>query len=132
MNRAVSVLLRLLIAIVVALALLTLERWIFSASFSGAIAEAPHRLFLFMDIGLGVWLLLLIVGAVRQRGIGWGVRGVIAAAVIGAVLNLLTVIAVGFVQQGGWATLFMLYAVEAGLAFIVGAVVAAFIVRPRP
>ena len=124
MTRVAAVLLHLVIAVAIALLLLAL--WL------GDAAEAARRLFLFMDIGLGVWLLLLIVSAVR----GWGPRAVMVSAVAGVVANLLTVLVVGFVQQGGVAGEFLFFGLTAGIAFLVGAGVAAtvvwLLVRPRP
>ncbi|CAN5383984.1 hypothetical protein BH11ACT5_BH11ACT5_23660 [soil metagenome] len=119
MNRALAVTLRLLIAIAVALALLGL--WLQN------LPEAARQLFLFMDIGLGVWLVLLIVGAVR----GWGIRALAVSAVIGAVLNLLTVTVVGLVQTGALPWEFIGWAAESGIAFLIGAAVALAVVKPR-
>lgn len=119
MPRLLAVILRLAIAIAVALALLGL--WLQS------LPEAARQLFLFMDIGLGVWLVLLIVGAVR----GWGIRALVVSAVIGAVLNLLTVTVVGLIQTGALPWEFIGWAVQAGLAFLVGAVIAVLVVKPR-
>ena len=118
MSRTLAVILRLLIAIAVALALLGL--WLMN------LPEAARQLFLFMDIGLGVWIVLLIVGAVR----GWGRNRIFFAAFAGVLLNLLTVIVVGFVQQGAAPWAFILFALTAGGAFLVGALVAARVV-PR-
>ena len=126
MTRAAAVLLYLVIAIAVALLLLGLWQWWLGGDLGAGFAEAARLLFLFMDIGLGVWLVLLIVGAVR----GWGRRRVFAAAAVGVVLNLATVLVVGFVQQGAVAWAFLFFAVTAGLAFLVGAAVAGMIV-PR-
>ena len=123
-----KVVLRLVIAIAVALVLLGLGQWFLSGSLVDGFVEGARILFLFMDIGLGVWLVLLIVGAVR----GWGRGPVLLSAVVGVVLNLLTVIVVGFVQGGAAPWAFMLWAVEGGAAFLVGAVVAAPAVQPRP
>lgn len=119
MPRPLAVILRLAIAIVIALALLGL--WLMN------LPEAARQLFLFMDIGLGVWLVLLIVGAVR----GWGIPSLLVAAVIGAVLNLLTVTVVGLIQSGELPWEFIGWAVQAGLAFLVGAAVAVLVVKPR-
>lgn len=127
MNRAAAVVLRLVVAVVVALVLLGLWQWFLSGDPAAGLAEAARLLFLFMDIGLAVWLVLLIVGAVR----GWGRGAAVLSAVVGVVLNLLTVIVVGFIQGGAAPWAFMLFAVEAGLAFLVGAVVAALAVKPR-
>jgi len=124
MIRVATVLLHLVIAIVVALALLTVWQGALLGGLAAGFGEAARLLFLFMDIGLGVWLVLLIVGAVR----GW--RGVFLTAVIGAALNLLTVLVVGFVQQGAVAWEFLSFAAAAGVAFLVGAAVSGIIV-PR-
>jgi hypothetical protein len=119
------VVIRLVLATVVALVLLTVWQWFLGGDLGAGVAEAARLLFLFMDIGLGVWLVLLIVGTVR----GWGSRAIVLAALAGVILNLLTVVVVGFVQQGAAPWAFMLFAIEAGIAFLVGAVVAAAVVK---
>ena len=124
MIRVATVLLHLVIAIVVALVLLTVWQGVLLGDPAAGLGEAARQLFLFMDIGLGVWLVLLIVGVVR----GW--RGVFLTAVIGAALNLLTVLVVGFVQQGAVAWEFLFFAAAAGVAFLVGVAVSGIIV-PR-
>src|SRR4051812_49034781 len=83
---------------------------------AAALGTAAHHLFLFMDIGLGVWVLLLVVLVVRRREAAASIR-VIVSGIIGALVNLLTVIVVGFVQQGGLPTEFLGFAAEAGSAF---------------
>ena len=50
------------------------------------------------------------------------------AAVIGVAVNALVVVVVGFIQ-GGWAPLFVVFALEAGLAFLVAVLVIAPIIR---
>ncbi len=127
MNRVVAVILRLLIAIAVALVPLTLWQTALRGSLADGFAEAARLLFLFMDIGLGVWLVLLVVGAMR----GWGTRRLFLAAVIGVVVNLATVTVVGLVQGGTVPWEFMLWAIEAGIAFLVGAAVALAVVKPH-
>jgi len=124
MRRAVAVVLHLVTAIVVALVLLTGWQWFLGGDLGAAFGEAARLLFLFMDIGLGVWLVLLVVGAVR----GW--RRVVPSAVVGVLLNLLTVLVVGFVQQGAVAWAFLFFGLTAGLAFLVGAGVSSIFV-PR-
>jgi hypothetical protein len=126
MTRVAFVILHLAIAIAVALLLLGLWQWFLGGDLGAAFGEAARLLFLFMDIGLGVWLVLLIVGAVR----GWGRNRIFFAAFAGVLLNLLTVIVVGFVQQGAAPWAFILFALTAGGAFLVGALVAARVV-PR-
>ena len=120
-----TVVLRLVVAVAIALVLLTLGQWFLSGDPVAGFLEGARLLFLFMDIGLGVWLVLLVVGAVR----GWGRGAVVLAALVGVVLNFVTVIVVGFVQGGAAPWAFMLFALEAGAAFLVGAVVAALVVK---
>ena len=67
-----------------------------------------------MDVGLGLWLVLLIVFAVRSPAHLSAGRTYLLL-VIGAVVNLAVVITVGFIQ-GGWAPLLVLFAIEAGIA----------------
>jgi hypothetical protein len=127
MSRTASVILRLLFAVAAALVLLGLWQWFLGGDLVAGFAEGARILFLFTDIALGVWLVLLIVGAAR----GWG-RGILfAAAVIGAVLNLVTVIVVGFIQGGAAPWAFILWAVEGGIALLIGAAVALAVVKPR-
>ena len=126
MTRVAFVFSHLVIAIVIALLLLGLWQWFLGGDLGAGFAEGARLLFFFMDIGLGVWLVLLIMGAVRS----WGRGRIVLAAIVGAALNLLTVIVVGFVQQGVAPWAFMVFAVTAGLAFLVGAGIAARLV-PR-
>lgn len=127
MNRIVAVIFRLAIAIAVALVLLGLWQWFLSGSPADGFAEGARVLFFFMDIGLGAWFVLLIVGAVR----GWGRGLLFLAAVIGVVLNLVTVIVVGLIQGGAAPWAFILWAVEGGIAFLIGAAIALAVIKPR-
>jgi len=122
-----TVVLRLVVAIAVALLLLGLWQWLLGGDLAGGFAEAARLLFLFMDVGLVVWLALLVVGAVR----GWGRGRILAAALVGVLANLLTGVVVGFVQGGAAPWAFILFAVEAGVAFLVGAAVGVLVVRGR-
>ncbi|WP_395640726.1 hypothetical protein [Pseudolysinimonas sp.] len=112
-------------ALVLLLALLVLGAWLrISGRPVDVVTESPRLLFFFMDIGLGVWLLLLVVLAVRRRALP-GVAVTLLAAVAGVVLNALTVLVVGVVQGES----FLDYAIEAGLAFLVAVLVAAPIIH---
>lgn len=93
----------------------------------GTPAEAARRLFFFMDIGLGVWAAILLVRAVRRRALP-GIGVTLLAAVAGVVLNALTVLVVGTVQGDG-ALLFLGYAIEAGIAFLVAVLITAPIIH---
>ncbi len=128
MSRTVGrIVLDVLVTVVLTLAYLTAWRCMAGSAIGDAFAEAAQRLFLFMDVGLGVWLILILVAAIRRKPAGAGLTLVFGA--VGAMTNLVVVILVGYVQQGGWAELFILFAVEAGTAFLVAAVVAVILVH---
>ena len=114
------------IAVVLLLALVLLGAWLrLSGQEPAAVTgEAPRLLFLFMDIGLGVWLVALIVLVLRRRALP-GVGATLLAAVAGVVLNALTVFVVGLLQ----GHVHLAYAIEAGVAFLVAVLVTAPIIR---
>lgn len=120
MNAAARIALEVALAIVVSLLLLTAWQLFLGAALADAFGEGARLLFLFMDVGLAVWLVLLIVWAARRKPAGVG--HTLLFAVIGVLANLATVIVVGFVQ-GGWAPLFVAFALEAGVAFLVAAAI---------
>ncbi|MBC7596804.1 MAG: hypothetical protein H7288_23265 [Kineosporiaceae bacterium] len=136
MSRSVgTIVLDVLLTVALSLVLLTIWRGIASGSPAEGVAQAVQRLFLFMDIGLLVWVVMLTVVAVRRRPAGAGLTLVFAT--VGALANLLTVIVVGFVQQGTWAVDFIEFAVEAGIVFLVAAAIIVilvhrFILKPSP
>jgi len=124
-------------ALALLIALLLLGAWLRVSDQETAVltAEAPRLLFLFMDIGLAVWAVLLVVAAVRRRALP-GIGFTVGAAAIGVAANALTVFVVG-VAQGSGVLRFSVYALEAGVAFLVAVVVAAPVIRllvkpPRP
>lgn len=104
------------------LALAFLTGWFLLISDDG-VTEGLRVLINFMDVGLAIWIVLLIVFGVRQRTVG-GVRAgsVYLFLLVGVVLNAIVVLVVGFVQ-GGWGPLLVLFAVQAGLACLVAAAV---------
>ena len=120
MSRAVF---RLILDVVltIAVALLLLSGWftLLSDRADDGFREGFRVLFNFMDVGLALWLVLLIV---------FTVRGSVTAGraylllLIGAVVNLLVVITVGFIQ-GGWAPLLVMFAIEAGITCLVAAAI---------
>ena len=122
MQRAAGrIVIEVLLAIAVALALLGPWQWFLgSETLADGFSEAARLLFLFMDVGLVVWLILLVVFAVRRRPAGIALT--LLFALIGTVANLVTVIVVGFVQ-GGWAWLFIVFAIEAGVAFLIASAI---------
>lgn len=121
------IILDVLLTVALSLVLLTLWRTVANGSLGGSLAGAAQRLFLFMDIGLLAWVVLLVIAAVRRRPAGAGLTLVFAA--VGALANLLTVIAVGFVQQGTWASAFIQFAIEAGIAFLIAAAIVVLLVH---
>ena len=111
------------VALTIVLALLLLGPWqwfLGGETLADGFGEAARLLFLFMDVGLAVWVILLVIFAVRRRPAGIG--RTLLFAFIGTVVNLVTVIIVGFVQ-GGWALLFVVLAIEAGVAFLVASAI---------
>ncbi|CAN5306353.1 hypothetical protein BH11ACT3_BH11ACT3_12740 [soil metagenome] len=126
-----------LLTIVFALVLLGLRETIQRGDAAAGFAEGARLLFLFMDIGLGVWLVALIVIAVRGRATSrWAGVGVTLLALLGGVIvNLLVVIVVGFAQRGSLPTQFVGYAIEAGICALLAALPAVTLihrlVKPR-
>jgi hypothetical protein len=125
--------LRLILDVVltIALALLLLGGWqsFLSGSATEGFPEALRVLFNFMDVGLAIWLILLIVAVVRLRPVGPSAGRTYLWLLVGVILNLLVVTVVGFVQ-GGWAPLLVLFAITAGIACLAaGAVVVPLVHR---
>lgn len=114
------------IVVVLLLALVLLGAWLRLSGQEPAIVtgEAPRLLFFFMDIGLGVWLVALIVLLVLRRVLP-GVGATLLAAVAGVALNALTVFVVGLIQGQSY----LAYAIEAGVAFLMAVLVTAPIIR---
>lgn len=124
MTRTVlALVVQVLLAILVALLIGSLWQEIVG----GTAAEAARRLFLFMDIGLGGWAAILIVLTVRRRALPT-IGATLLAALAGVVLNAVTVFVVGTVQGEG-VVLFLGYAIEAGIAFLVAVLITAPIIH---
>lgn len=104
-----------------AFALMILTAWLglHGGSVTDAFLLACHHLFLFMDVGLVVFLLWLVLRAARNA------RPYAAiGAAVGALLNLLAVLLIGLAQEGAVPTDFLLTAVTAGIAFVLAVMVA--------
>lgn len=120
------VVLRLILDVVltIAVALLLLGGWF--SILGGGFPEGFRVLFNFMDVGLALWLVLqIIVIVLRSRQARSPVLSPARAyllLLIGAVVNALVVLVVGF-AQGGWAPLLVLFAIEAGLACLIAAAI---------
>lgn len=115
---------QIVLAILVALLFGASWQAIVTGSTSGAPAEAARLLFFFMDIGLGVWAVVLLVLTLRRRVLP-RVGVIVLAALVGVVLNALTVVVVGIVQGEG----FLPFAIEAGIAFLLAVLVTAPIIH---
>jgi len=123
---------RPILAFVAQVALAILVSLLFGASWqaivtgttTGAPAEAGRLLFFFMDIGLGVWAVVLLVIILRRRTLP--PVGLIAlVALVAVVLNALTVLVVGAVQRQSY----LAYAIEAGIWFLLAVLVTAPIIH---
>lgn len=114
------------LTIVVSLLILGLWQVFLGGSLAYGFGEGARLLFLFMDVGLAIWVILLVIFAARRSSLG--IARTLLFAVIGALANLLTVIVVGMIQQG-WAPLFILFAVDAGVAFLAAAAFAVNLVH---
>jgi hypothetical protein len=118
----VRLILDVALTITLAWALLGLWQWFLVGSPADGFGEAARVLFNFVDVGLAAWVLLLIVFLVRRRPVGVSAGRVLLLLALGAILNLLVVAVVGFVQGGG-APLLVLFAIEAGLACLIAAAI---------
>lgn len=115
---------QVLLAILVSLLLGAVWLWIVGGDLAAGAAEAARRLFFFMDIGLGIWAVALVVLTVRRRTLP-GIGATLLAALAGVVLNALTVLVVGLVQ----GETYLGYAIEAGVAFMIAVLVTAPLIQ---
>ena len=92
---------------------------------SEAFLDQAIRLVLgFVDIGIVTWVVLLIVGAARRRGLGWGIGGSLLAALIGAVVNLIWIVILSVINGG--ADIFAIaLGVQAGIFFLIAVAITA-------
>jgi hypothetical protein len=120
----VRLILDVMLTILVALALLTG----FQVLLGGGLAEGARVLFTFMDVGLALWVILLIVWVVRLRPAGPSAARTYLFLLIGVVLNLVVVTVVGFIQ-GGWGPLLVLFAIEGGIVCLLAAAIVVPIVH---
>lgn len=92
------------------------------------LVESPRLLFTFMDVGLVVWILLLIVGGFRRRGLGWGTVGTGLAALVAALINIIVVSAIA-IAGGGADIFYIVIGFEASVVFVISAILAVVISR---
>lgn len=123
----VALVVEVLLVILVALLLGALWQWFLTGDLASGVVEGARLLFLFMDVGLAIWLVVLIVLTVRRRAFP-GIGVTLLVALIAVALNAIVVLIVGFIQ-GGWGPLLVLFAIEAGIAFLIAALIVAPIIR---
>lgn len=123
----VALIAEVLLVILVALLLGALWQWFLAGDLAAGVVEGARLLFLFMDVGLAIWLVVLIVLAIRGRALP-GIGVTLLVALVAVVLNAIVVLVVGFVQ-GGWGPLLVLFAIEAGIAFLIAVLIVAPIIR---
>lgn len=123
----IALIVEVLLVLLVALLLGALWQWFLVGDLTEGAIEGARLLFLFMDVGLLAWLVVLIVLTVRRRALP-GIGLTLAIAVAAVALNAIVVLIVGFVQ-GGWAPLYVLFAIEAGIAFLIAVLIVAPIIR---
>jgi hypothetical protein len=115
------VVLRLVLDVVLTIAVALAGLTGYQLLIGGSIGEGARVLFNFMDVGLAIWLILLIVFTVRWRGRGGVPAGVtFLFLLIGAVLNAIVVLVVGF-TQGGAGPWLVMFALVAGVACLLAA-----------
>lgn len=89
--------------------------------------QAIRLVLVFVDIGIVTWVILLVVGSVRERGLGWGVGGSTLAALIGAVANLIWIVILSVINGG--ADIFAIaLGVQAGIFFLAAVAITAPVV----
>lgn len=116
-----------LFVILVALLLGALWQWFLAGDLASGVVEGARLLFFFMDVGLAIWLVVLIVLTIRGRSLP-GIGVTLLVAFVAVVINAIVVLIVGFVQ-GGWGPLYVLFAIEAGIAFLIAVLIVAPIIR---
>jgi hypothetical protein len=128
MSRQVFALIaEVLLVIVVALFIGALWQWLLTGDLASGFVEGARLLFFFMDVGLVLWVVVLVILLVRRRILP-GVGVTLAVAAGGVAVNAIVVLIVGF-AQGGWAPLYVLFAIQAGIAFLIAVLLVAPIVR---
>jgi hypothetical protein len=129
MSRAVlRLVLDVVLTIVLALLILGIWQTVLGGLASEGFPEGFRLLFNFMDVGLAVWVIFLIIRLVRTRPNGPSAGGTWVSLLVGAILNLIVVAVVGFIQ-GGTGPWLVLFAIEAGIAALVAAAIVVPIVH---
>ena len=120
MGRKVAwIVVELVLSILFALVILTAWQGFLTGSVVNGFFDALNMLFLFMDVGLVMFLLWLILRSARNEP-PKAALGALGAAGI----NLVAVLIVGFIQGGAAPWAFLLFALTAGVAFVLAVLVA--------
>lgn len=124
MKRVVAALIaEIVVAVAVAYLLLVAWQWFLGGILSDAFGEAAYLLFFFNDVAMLVWVVILVILAIRRRRLP-GVGLTLAFALLGVAVNVIMVAVIGFAQQG-WFAFYVLFAIEAGVAFLVAVLMVA-------
>jgi len=135
----------LIIGIAIVLAWLVLAAFALSDStdpIGTLVDQTPRVLFGLLGIALGLWTVLVVIGAIvhRARAVGWRIITHIVSLVIALVVNVgvLTIVtlASGGGSSDGWGMLVVAIAVAAGGVLLVAGVISVLLVelvilRPR-
>lgn len=96
--------------------------------------QTPRVLFGLLGIALGLWTVLVIIGAIvhRRRGAGWRIATHLVSLLVALVVNIgllvvLTVATGG--DGGGWGMLVVAIAVGAGIVLAIAGTVAGLLVE---
>ena len=102
--------------------------------------QVPRVLFGLLGLAWGLWLIMLIIGAIahRYRGVGWRIGTHIVSLAVALIINVLVVSVASFIGAGGsdWELLIVgILVAVSGVLFFSGVVavlvVELLIVRPR-
>jgi hypothetical protein len=136
-----EIVLILVVTVMIAWAALAAFTAIESGDLLGAVLDgAPRALFGLMGLALGLWAIMVAIGAIahRRRGAGWRILTHLVSLTIAIVVNLgvYVLIALLDTSAGGWG--FLIVAIAAGVGIVVGAagtiavvVVDLGVIRPR-
>lgn len=95
--------------------------------------QVPRVLFGLLGIGLGLWTVLLVIGAIahRRRAVGWRVATHIASLVIALIVNVAALVAITFATGGaeGWWMLLVGIAVAASAVVLIAGIIAVLVVE---
>ncbi|WP_297601744.1 hypothetical protein [Microcella sp.] len=124
----------LIITIVLALIGLGIMSLISGSDATEAFTDsAPRSLFGMTGIALGLWALMLIIGAIahRHRRAGWRIGTSIVSLVVAIAVNLavFAVLAFTSLDGGGWGLLILAIAAVSGAVLLVTGVVAVLLVE---